>query len=93
MGERRLDSCLGDRFIYATAAHLSIASCETERKFGFLLQVLEAGTLGGSNLGYVGTGGAGAASLGGLGLFVWGATLGGVAGKSKFGSLHGVGSP
>ena len=64
-----------------------------ERKFGFLLLVLEAGPLGGSTLGAGGTGGAGGATLGGIGVFVWGATLGGVAGKSRLGSLRGVGSP
>ena len=83
MGKRRLDSCLGESFICATVAHLSIASCATERKFGFLLRVLEAGPLCGSTLGVGGTGGAGGATLGG---FVWGATLGGVSGKSRLGS-------
>ena len=67
---------MGDRFIYATVAHLSIASCATESKFGFLLRVLEAGPLGGSTLGVGGLGGACGATLGG---FVCGATLGGVS--------------
>ena len=79
----------GWKVVWVTASSVQ-ASCATEREFGFLLRVLEAGPLGGSTLGDVGTRGAGGATLGG---FVWGATLGGVAGKSKFGSLHGVGSP
>ena len=70
-----------------------IASCATKRKFGFLLRVLEAGPLGSSTLGASGTGGAGGATLGGLGVFVWGITFVGVAGKSSLGSLRGVGSP
>ena len=82
MGKRRLDSCLGDSFICATVTHLSIDSCATDRKFGFLLRVIEAGPSGGSTLGIGGTGGASGATLGG---FVWGATLGGVSGKSIFG--------
>ena len=73
MGKRWMDSGLGDSFICVTVAHLSIASCATERKFGFFLQVLEVGLLGGSTLGVGGTGGVGDATLGG---FVWGATLG-----------------
>ena len=83
MGKRRLDSFLGDSFICATIAHLSIASCATEQKFGFLLRVLEAGPLGGSTLGVGGMGGAGGVTLGG---FVWGATLGGASKKSRLGS-------
>ena len=83
MGKRRQESCLGESFIVATVAHLSIDSCTTERKFGFLLRVLEAGPLCGSTLGVSGTGGAGGATLGG---FVWVATLGGVSGKSRLGS-------
>ena len=83
MGKRRLESCLGESFIFGTVAHLSIASCATERKFGFLPQVLEAGSLCGSTLGVGGTGGAGGATLGG---FLWGATLGGVSGKSRWGA-------
>ena len=82
MGKRRLESFLGVIFIFAMVAHLSIASCATERKFGFLLQVLDAGPLCGSILGAGTTGGAGGATLGG---FVWGATLGGVSGKSRLG--------
>ena len=78
MGKRRMDSCLGGRFICATVAHLSIASCATVQKFGLLLRFLEAGPLGDSTLGVGGTGGAGGATLGG---FVWGATLGGFSGK------------
>ena len=78
MGKQRLASCLGDNFICETVAHVSIASCATERKFGFLLRVLEAGPLYGSTLGVGETGGAGGSNLGG---FVWGATLGGVTGK------------
>ena len=93
MGKRQLASCLGDSFICATVAHVSIASCETERKFGFLLRVIEAGPLGGSTLGAGETGGAGGATLGGLGVFMQGSTLGGVVRKSRLGSLHGVGSP
>ena len=83
MGKRRLESYLGESFIFATVTHLSIASCATERKFGFLLRVLEAGPLCGSTLGVGGTGGAGGATLG---VFVWGSTLGGVSGKSRLGS-------
>ena len=90
---RRLTSCLGDSFICATVTHVSIASCATERKFGFLLRVIEAGPLGRSTLGADGTGGAGGATLVGLGVFVWGATLGGVDIKSRLGSLSGVGIP
>ena len=82
MGKRWLESCLGEIFICATVTHLSIASCAAEQKFGFLLQVLEAGPLCGSTLGVGGTIGAGGANLGG---FVWGATLGGVSGKSRLG--------
>ena len=78
MGKRRLESCLGESFMFASVAHLSISSCATERKFGFLLRVLEAGPLYGSTLGVGETGGAGGSNLGG---FVWGATLGGVTGK------------
>ena len=78
MGKRQLEICLGESFICATVAHLSIASCATEQKFRFLLQVLEAGPLYGSTLGVGETGGAGGSNLGG---FVWGATLGGVTGK------------
>ena len=63
---------------------MSIASCATERKFGFLLRFLEAGPLCGSTLEVGGTGGAGGSTLGG---FVWGATLGGVSGKSILGSV------
>ena len=81
MEKRQLGSCLGDRFICATVAHVSIASCATERKFGFLLLVLEVGPLDGSTLGAGGTGGVGGVTLGGLGVFVRGATLGGVSGK------------
>ena len=62
--------------------HLSIASCETERKFGFLLRFIEAGPLGGSTLGVGRTGGAGGVTLGG---FVWGSALGGVSGKLRLG--------
>ena len=69
MGKRRLDSYLRESFICVTVTHLSIASCETEQKFGFLLRVIEAGPLCGSTLGVGGTGGAGGATLGG---FVWG---------------------
>ena len=83
MGKRRLESYLGEIFIFATVAHLSIASCATERKFGFLLRVLESGILCGSTLGVGGTGGVGGATLGG---FVWGSTLGGVSRKSRWGS-------
>ena len=78
MGKRRLESCLGESFIFVTVTHLSIDSCAMERKFGFLLQVLEAGPLCGFTLGVGGTGGAGGATLGG---FVWGSTLGGVSRK------------
>ena len=92
-GKRRLTICLGDSFICATVANESIASCATERKFGFLLQVLVAGLSGGSTLGASGTGVPGGNTLGGLGVFTWGATLGGVAGKTRLGSLRGVGSP
>ena len=49
-----------------------------------MLRVLEVGPLGGSTLGVGGTGGAGGATHGG---FVWGATLGGVSGKSILGIL------
>ena len=83
MGKRRLEICLGESFIFATVAHMSIASCARERKFGFLLQVLEMGLLCGSTLGVGGAGGAGGATLGG---FVWGATVGGISGKSRLGS-------
>ena len=83
MGKRRLEICLGESFIFASVAHMSIASCATERKFGFLLRVLEAGPLCGSTLGVGGTGGVGGATLGG---FVWGATLGGVPRKLILGS-------
>ena len=83
MGKRRLESFLGVIFIFAMVAHLSIAFCATEWKFGFLLRFLEEGPLCGSALGVGGTGGAGGATLGG---FVWGATLGGVSGKSRLGS-------
>ena len=83
MGKQRLDSCLGDSFICAMVAQLRIASCATERKFGFLLRFLEAGLLGGSNLGVGGTGGTGGATLG---RFVWSSTLGGVFGKLRLGS-------
>ena len=93
MGKQRLASYLGDSFICETVAHARIASCATERKFGFLLRVLEADPLGGSNLGSGGMGGAGDVTLGGLGVFLWGATLGGVSRKSRLGSLRGVGSP
>ena len=93
MGKRRLESCLVNSFICETVAHARIASCEMERKFGFLLLVLEAGPLGGSTLGAGGTGGAVGATLGGLGVLVWGAALGGVARKSRLGSLLGMGIP
>ena len=43
--------------------------------------------MGGSTLGFGGTGGSGGATLGG---FVRGATLGGTSMKSILGSLHGV---
>ena len=82
MGKRRLESCLGGSFIFATVAQLSIASCAMERKFGFLLRVLEAGPLCGSTLGVGGTGGAGGVTLGG---FVWGSKLGGVSVKLRLG--------
>ena len=82
-GKRWLESCLGESFIFALVAHLSIASCATGRKFGFLLRVIEMGLLCDSTLGVGGTGGAGGATLGG---FVWGATIGGVSGKSRLGS-------
>ena len=68
MGKRRQEIFLGESFIFATVAHLSIASCATERKFGFLLRVLEAGPLCVSTLGVGGMGGAGGATLGG---FLW----------------------
>ena len=74
---------MGGSFICATVAHLSIASCKMDQKFGILPQVLEEGLLGGSTLGVDGTGGAGGATLVG---FVWGTTLGGVSGKSRLGS-------
>ena len=63
---------------------MSIASCETEQKFEFLIRVLEAGSLCGFTLGVGGTGGAGGATLE---VFVWGATLGGISGKSRLGSV------
>ena len=86
-------SFLEDSFICVTVAHVSIASCAKEREFGFFLRVLEAVPLGVSNLGYGGTGGAGGATLEGLGVFAWRSTLGGVSGKSRLGSLCGAGSP
>ena len=90
MGKRRLSSCLWDSLICATSANVSIASCATERKFGFLLRVLVAGPSGGSTLGAGGTGVPGGATLGGLGVFAWGANLGGVSWKTRLGSLHGT---
>ena len=74
---------MGGSFIFATVAHLSIASCATEQKFGFLLRVLELGPLGSFTLGVGGMGSAAGVTLGG---FVWGSTLGGVSGKLRFGS-------
>ena len=82
MGKRRLDSCLWESFICETVTHMSIASCATERKFGFLLQVLEARLLCDSTLGVGGMVGAGGVTLGG---FFWGFTLGGVSGKLRLG--------
>ena len=64
-----------------------------ERKFGFLLQVLLVGPLGVSALGSGGTGVPGGSTIGGLGVFAWGATLVGVAGKTRLSSLRGVGIP
>ena len=64
-----------------------------ERKFVFLLRFLEVGPLGGSTIGADETDGVSGATLGGLGVFVWGITFVGVAGKSSLGSLRGVGSP
>ena len=93
MGKLQLAICLGNSFIFDTVAHVRIASCATERKFGFLLRVLVAGPSGGSTLGSGGTGVPGGATLGGLGVFAWGTTLGGVAGKTRLVSLRGVGSP
>ena len=84
IGKRRLESCLGGSFIFVMVAHLGISSCTTERKFGFLIQVLEASLLCGSTLVVGEKGGAGGATLG---AFVWGATLVGVSGKSRLGSL------
>ena len=84
MEKQRLECCLGESFIFASVAHMSIASCARERKFGFLLQVLETGLLCGSTLGVGGAGGAGGATLGG---FVWGANLGVFSGKSILGSV------
>ena len=82
MGKRRLESFLGESFIFALVAHLSIASCAMERKFGLFLQVLEAGPLCGSTLGVDGTGDAGGTTLGGV---VWSTTIGGVSRKSRLG--------
>ena len=82
MQKRRLDSCLEESFIFATVAHLSIAFCAMELKFGFLLQVLEVGLLGGSTHGVGGMVGAGGVTLGG---FVLGSTLGGVSKKLRLG--------
>ena len=93
MGKRRLASFGGDSFICVTVAHVSIAYCATEQKFGFLLRVLVAGPSGGSTLGAGGTGVPGGSTIGGLGVFAWGATLVGVAGKTRLGSLFCVGSP
>ena len=92
-GKQRLVSCLGGSFICTTVAHERIASCETDREFGFLLRFLVAGPSGGSTLGAGGTGVPGGATLGGLGVFAWGATLESVAGKTSLGSLCGVWSP
>ena len=82
MGKRRLASFGGDSFICVTVAHVSIAYCATEQKFGFLLRVLVAGRSGGSTLGACGTGVTCGASLG---VFAWGATLGSIAGKTRLG--------
>ena len=49
--------------------------------------------MGDFTLGAGRTGSAGGATLGGISVFVWGATLGGVSGRSRLGSLRGVGSP
>ena len=45
-GKRWVERILGDSLNWLTAAQDSIASCATEQKFGFLLQVLWAGALG-----------------------------------------------
>ena len=74
---------MGDSFISTAVAHKSIASCKTERNFGFYICVLVAGLSDGSTLGACGTGVPGGATLG---VFTWGATNGGVAGKIRLGA-------